>query len=175
MKILSLILGLLLFSACSIFQSSENTEEKVPEEEKLDEVYIFDDDDDFYEEPQTNTEEIKQLENEIDNTLNSGNNEGQQNQTQPVVNEENAPQEDLDDEPVYYFLQLGAFSKLKLAEQFVTQISSQTPFNLSIIYNSKTSYYNVRSSAFSTREEVEQIRRDLWSKNLFNDAFIVTE
>jgi chromatin segregation and condensation protein Rec8/ScpA/Scc1 (kleisin family) len=170
MKNLIILAVLLSFTACSIFQTSEQEEKVAEENEKIDEVYVFDE----VSESEDKAEQIKELEEELDNTLNK-------------VNEDSVEELDAFGEPIEgsnvvsklngdsFFLQLGAFSTLKNAENHVNEIKSQVPFVLSIIYNSETSLYTVRSTPYLTKMEVEQIRDDFWSKNLFKDAFIVTE
>ena len=166
MKNLIIVLIAIGLSACSIFQSSTNEEEKQAEKvEKPEEVYVFDD----VSEKKDKTEEIKQLEKEIDNTV--------------VQNNDS----EISDETIYefkkqsqtvgnkYFLQLGAFSTLKRAEQYVGEITTQVPFNLSIIFNQNNAFYTVRSQPYNSREEVEIIREQFCAKNKFKDAFIITE
>lgn len=165
-----LIIGIaLLFSGCSIFQTSDTKEEVAEEGEKVDEVYVFDE----VSETEDNSEKIKELEKDINNTLNTEKDEtivevdafGETTKTSSYTS----------DNGNSFFLQLGAFSSLKNAEQYVGEVDAQVPFVLSIIYNSQTSLYTVRSSEYSTKEEVEVVRDDFWSKGLFKDAFIVTE
>jgi hypothetical protein len=170
MKYLLIILIMFSFSACSIFQTTDKKEEVVDEKEEVDEVYVFDD----VSENVDKAEEIKELEEEIDNTL--GETDNQNLEDTGVFNDTKVSQKaELPTEGNSYFLQLGAFSSLKRAEQFVGEIDSLVPFSLSIIYNSQTSLYTVRSSAYTNRPDVEKVRADFWSKNLFKDAFIITE
>lgn len=168
-----LIIGIaLLFSGCSIFQTSDTKEEVAEEGKKVDEVYVFDE----VSETEDNSEKIKELEKDINNTLNTEKDEtiievdafGETTKTAEASSYSS-------DNGNSFFLQLGAFSSLKNAEQYVGEVDSQVPFVLSIIYNSQTSLYTVRSSEYSTKEEVEVVRDNFWSKGLFKDAFIVTE
>jgi len=170
MKHLIIVIIIFAFGACSIFQpSQEQEQEQVQEEsEKIEEVYVFDE---VPEDEDKKEEEIKELEKEID--------KAQQETKQAEI--------DVFDEPVVtqdvsnaiagskFFLQLGAFSNLKRAEKYVEEINNQVPFILSIIYNPENSLYTVRSSAYSTKEEVENVRTQLWNSNLFLDSFIITE
>jgi cell division protein FtsN len=163
MKNIIIFLLAIGLSACSIFQSSANEEEKQTEKvEKPDEVYVFDD----VSEKKDKTEEIKQLEKELDQT------NVQKNESEENISVFNKNAQVVGGN---YFLQLGAFSTLKRAEQYVGDISSQVPFQLSIIFNQNNSLYTVRSQAYNTREEVEIIREQFWAKNKFKDAFIITE
>ena len=157
------------FSACSIFQTEESKEEEVVKNNKqTEEVYVFDDVAD-----ENKKEDIKELEDEIDSSLNESDN---QNISAQDINRNNAlTGGETSKVGNSFYLQLGAFSSLKRAEQYVEQITSDVPFKLSIIYNSQTALYTVRSSSYKTRAEVENIRTDFWNRNLFKDSFIVTE
>lgn len=167
MKKLLLLFSVFTLVSCSIFQTTEEQDANTSEEDtKVEEVYVFDD----VSENESQTEEIDQLKKEIDNRL----------------QEKQKPEVDVFDEPIVktddqqksgnrYFLQLGAFTTLSRAEQYVKEIDNSIPFVLSIIYNPDNSLYTVRSSAFSTRAEVEEVRSKLWGNNLFKDAFIITE
>lgn len=169
MKIIIVFLSVFTFVSCSIFQTTEQKEEKedVTEyDKKIEEVYVFDD----VSENESNTEEIDELKKEVDKSL-----------------QEKVKQEvDIFDEPIVkndtpqqsgskYFLQLGAFTSLGRAEKYVEEIKNTVPFKLSIIFNPNNTYYTVRSKTYTTRKEVEEVRAKLWSNNLFKDAFIITE
>jgi len=171
MRNLFIFITLIVISACSIFQTAEKKDEVSKEEEKVDEVYVFDE---VTEEEEAKTEKIEQLEQEINNSLNKE--KPDQVEEVDVFGEQITDEvEKQAGESKSYFLQLGAFSDLKRAERYVSEIKPQVPFDLSIIYNSQTSFYTVRSSSYSTKQQVEQLRDDFWTKNLFKDAFIVTE
>ena len=171
MKPIIIIILMSLFAGCSIFQTQEKENNSVESAEDTEEVYVFDDPSEDNETEESRSAEIKELEKEIDNT----------------VKENDTVEVDVFDEPVTqqtgagisknvsYYLQLGAFSSLKRAEEFASKIETDVPFKLAIIYNTNTTYYNVRSTAYSTRSEVEKVRDALFAKNLFKDAFIVTE
>ena len=164
MKKIIVILGLISFSACSIFQTSENEKETKSANESSDEVYVFDD------VTENEVDSNKELENRLD-----------------AVKEKSEAEIDIFDETVSnpnaqssiesakFYLQLGAFSTLKRAEIFVKENSSKIDFPLSIMYNSATSLYNVRSTPYNTKAEVEVIKNGFWKRNMFKDAFIVTE
>lgn len=170
LKIFIAIAFLITYYGCSVFQATGKEETAEESSDNVEEVYVFDDVTD--ESDEDRSAEIKELEKELDNTLNK---------------EEQTEEVDVFDEPVVdvpeqsnmnavnYYLQLGAFSSLKNAEEFASKIESDVPFNLSITYNAKTTFYNVSSTAYSTREEVERIKKSLFEKNLFKDAFIVTQ
>lgn len=168
MKILLVLLSVFTFVSCSIFQTTEQQEKEsvTKDDDKVEEVYVFDD----VSENNNNTEEIDKLKKEIDKSL-----EEKEKQEVDVFNEPIIKKDDLQQSGTKYFLQLGAFTTLSRAEQYVKEINNTVPFVLSIIYNPNNSFYTVRSKSYSTRIEVEEVRSKLWSNNLFKDAFIITE
>lgn len=168
MKNITFIFIVLLFSACSVFQPANATKEKVETDKSVDEVYVFDD----LPEDTAKADEISELEKEIDKTKAEKNTTEEKDVFDESV-KSNSQKKSIKSNKFY--LQLGAFSTLKRAELFTEEIKIQVPFNLSIIYNSDTSLYTVRSSAFSSRKAVESERENLWKRNLFKDSFIVTE
>lgn len=166
MKKIIIIFGLITFSACSVFQTSENDKQTKSANESSDEVYVFDD----VTENEVNTDKAKEFDKKLD-----------------AVKEKSEAEIDVFDETVSnpnaqssiesskFYLQLGAFSTLKRAEIFVKENESKIDFPLSIMYNSATSLYNVRSTPYNTKAEVEVIKNGFWKRNMFKDAFIVTE
>lgn len=174
--ILSLFL-LASFTACSIFKTS--TDEEEHNSAKDDEVYIFDD---VTEVKESKEQEVKDLKEEVDETIGEVKEE-------PVVDnnisesnvkvEESITQETHQNvkefEGTVYYLQLGAFSTLERAEQFKKESDSKVPFQLSIIFNVDKALYTVRSSPFGEKTEVNNIREEFWKQNMFPDAFIVSE
>lgn len=170
MKNITLLLLIISLSACSIFQSGEKeTQQNTGNNDSSDEVYVFDE----VSETDVNTTNTKKAAKEIEQ----------------VKSEDTSTKtkEDLFDESVVnnetkinysankYFLQFGAFSTLNRAEKFVNENNSQINLVLSIIYDSNTELYTVRSSAYNTKPEVEKIKNDFWKRNLYKDAFIVTQ
>ncbi|PID59554.1 MAG: hypothetical protein CR986_05830 [Ignavibacteriae bacterium] len=170
--ILFLTLGL---ASCSIFQSSKSEDSVTEEETNSDEVYVFND----VSEPKKEDTEIKNLEKEIDKTLiekkdkNENKNKYEEKKEFEKSNRKEILNENLPGNNFY--LQLGAFSTLSRAEQFVENIRSQVPFRLSIIYNKKNKFFTVRSIACKTKQEAENIKRELRKKSSFKDSFIITD
>jgi len=174
MKILIIIISLSLLSACSIFQTSE--EEETTNKSTPDEVYVFDEAPDS----SNNSAEIEDLKKEVDNSM-----QKRKNQQDQPSNKQNADQEvSQNDETVFdtqtkqknsFYLQLGAFSTLNRAEQFIKDNESKVPFKMSIVFNNQNGLYTVRSSAYKTKPEAEMMRDGFWRQNMFKDAFIVTE
>lgn len=170
MKYLIIVAILFSLSACSIFQTEQHEESVDGKKEDIDEVYVFDD----IPESEVQSSKIKDLEKDLDKTLNK-NKVDSTSETDAFGEPISATTIDKKQEGEAFYLQLGAFSNLKNAEHFVSEIKSQVPFELSIIYNSITSLYNVRSSAYTSKASAEKVRNDFWSKNLFKDAFIVSQ
>lgn len=167
MKTILALLLVVTFVSCSIFQTTEQQEETVAKEDnKVEEVYVFDD----VSENEIKTEEIDQLKKEIDKSLQEKDKQEVDVFDEPII-KDGTP----DKSGTKYYLQLGAFTTLGRAEQYVKEIENTAPFVLSIIYNPDNTYYTVRSSAYLTRTEIEEVRAKLWSNNLFKDAFIITE
>ncbi len=162
MKILIIISLSLFLVSCSIFQVSEKDENKTG---NVEEVYVFDEVSDT----QDQSDEAKSLKDEVDNTFTNLDERASKNNTDNSQNLSKSY-----DGNVFY-LQLGAFTTLKRAEQFKDEINSKVPFKLSIIFNTNNSLYTVRSSPYSTKEEINEIKNGFWKQNLFLDAFIVTE
>ena len=165
MKFIIIITLTIILSACSIFKGTEKEEQT--SEGQIEEVYVFDEVSD-----NNNTEEeINTLKDEVDNTFSEVNTNTKSNELTEATTQasENTYEGNV------FHLQLGAFTTLKRAEQFVTEIDAKVPFKLSVIYNSTNSLYTVRSSPYATKNEVKSIRDNFWNNNLFLDSFIVSE
>lgn len=160
-----MLLLAVIFSACSIFQSTEKVDE-VTSNDNIEEVYVFDE----VSESEDNSKKINELKEEVEKTFSSEN-----ENIETVDSEDNFSSEPLLSSENSFYLQLGAFSSLKRAEQYTKENDSLVPFKLSIIFNKNNSLYTVRSSAYSTKEEVIRIRDKFKSQNLFTDSFIITE
>ncbi len=180
-KLLIPLFFIALFSSCSIFRETESYEEVDNDKpDNTEEVYVFDE----VKDDEAKQSEIKDLNNEIDNTLdNSTNNTTEDNivktTTEPVtaVNKNNKTVTTYEQpvNNVKFYVQLGAFSTIERAERFSSQIDSEVPFELSIIFDSSNGLYIVRSAPYSTRTEADNIKYNLRKKNKFKDCFIVTE
>jgi hypothetical protein len=160
MRILILILSVSMLSACSIFQSSDEQDKNA--KNTPEEVYVFDEVSDS----SKKDKDIDDLKNEVDNSMDKEKNKTEQpNQTSNYnINQQGS-----------FYLQLGAFSTLNRAEQFIKENESKVPFKLSIVFNNLKGLYTVRSSAYKTKAEAEMIRDGFWKQNMFKDSFIVTE
>ncbi|MBK7106709.1 MAG: SPOR domain-containing protein [Ignavibacteriae bacterium] len=153
MKNIFIILLIFSFSACSIFQSSEEEEQKAKSE--TEEVYVFDEVD----QSKDKTKNVDELKKEVDNTF-----DDDESKDNLLKSSEHG-----------FFLQLGAFSTKSRAEQFMAENESKVPFRLSIVYNNTNALYTVRSTPYKTKSEAQMVRDGFWNQNMFKDAFIVTE
>ncbi|MCW8850728.1 MAG: SPOR domain-containing protein [Melioribacteraceae bacterium] len=166
MKKIFIFLALVSFSACSIFQTSDEAKKSESANDTTDEVYVFDE----VSETDGNAAKVKKIDKKLDAVE-------EKSDTEVDIFDETVsnPNAQNSIESVKYYLQLGAFSTLKRAEIFVNENDSNIDFALSIMYNPKTSLYNVRSTPYNTKAEVEVIKNGFWKRNMFKDAFIVTE
>lgn len=168
MKNIILLLFVISLSACSIFQSGEKEEQNTGSNDSSEEVYVFDE----VSENDVNTKDVaKEIEKVKPKPKDASIDTEEDVFDESVVNNETATNYSKNK----FYLQLGAFSTLKRAEKFVNDNNSQINLVLSIIYDSNTALYTVRSSAYNSKPEVEKIKNDFWNKNLYKDAFIVTE
>ncbi len=74
-----------------------------------------------------------------------------------------------------YFVQLGAFSSLEKANNFVNSVQQEFEFPLEIKFKENVNLFAVMTKAFATREEAELLKEKLRKTKTFADAFIVTE
>ena len=169
MKNIILLFIIVSLTACSIFQSTEKDSQKETSNDSADEVYVFDE----VSENEVDNKAVKTIEKELEKSKS----EKVKNNTEVDVFDETVVNNDRQFQSASnkFYLQLGAFSTLKRAEIFVNDNNSKINLVLAIIYNPNTELYTVRSSAYNTKPEVEKIRDDFWKKNLYRDAFIVTE
>lgn len=185
-KTFTTLLLIVFLSSCSVFQETTSYEEVDNTKEDAGEVYVFDE----VNEDETNTSEIKDLNNEIDNTLKEDqknkdktNFESKKTVIETVTEPEASKEERIKSVTTYeqsvsniqFFVQLGAFSTLTRAELFSSQIESQVPFGMSIIFDASKNLYIVRSLPYTSRDETEIIRDRLKQKSKFKGCFIVTE
>ena len=75
-----------------------------------------------------------------------------------------------------FFVQIGAFSTMKSAEDFTEVSADSLNKELEIKYNSISNLYTVRLvELFNSRIEAEKIRNELWQDDKFKDAWIIKE
>ena len=150
---------LLITQACSSSQevSKEDNNQK-------DEIYVFDDavvDTTYKEDP--SIEERDEV-NNLDTLA------GQEQ----IIQEDENIQPNEEATAKYFIVQVGAFSTKEKAEKFVQETSNFIDFEMSINYSGDVNLFVVWLPQFKTREEAESVRDNLWTKDKFRDAFIIT-
>jgi hypothetical protein len=75
-----------------------------------------------------------------------------------------------------FFVQIGAFTSKKSAEDFAEEGFNTLNKEFEVNYNSISNLYTVRlKEYFSSRIEAEKIRNELWQDDKYKDAWIVKE
>lgn len=75
----------------------------------------------------------------------------------------------------YYVVQIGAFTTKERAQKFAEESKQLLPFEIKISLNSLNNLYVVQlSDYYTSRSEAESVRNDLWKKEKFRDAWILT-
>ena len=145
-------ISIVLLIGCSSSQeTAQQSEKKEPD------VYIFDD--------------IQKDEVRLDTTMVIP--PVEEVKVEPVKAEEPIKQE----QPVSgkkFIIQLGAFTSKERAEAFINENKSKTEFVMNIIYREQIKLYAVQIPPFTTREDAEKTRNNLWLIPSFKDAFIIT-
>ncbi len=141
-------------SACSTSQKatendtksgSQNTEQTNKQAGK-DSLYIFDQVPPTQPSKETKTPELKQ-QTELQNTY-----------------------------ATFYLVQIGAFTTKDRADEFVAKNKVKVQDELKVIFNPTVNLYVVQlATHFSSHEDAEKVRNQLWNDNEFKDAWIVTE
>ena len=79
-----------------------------------------------------------------------------------------------DEKNYYYFVQIGAFATRKNAETLIENASKIVSEELEIIFNNRTSLYQVRiKNAFTSRNDAAILRDKIRQTEAFRDAWIV--
>ena len=75
-----------------------------------------------------------------------------------------------------FFVQIGAFTSKKSAEDFAEEGTITLNKEFEVKYNSTSNLYTVRlKKLFNRRTDAEKIRNELWQNDKFKDAWIVRE
>ena len=75
-----------------------------------------------------------------------------------------------------FFVQIGAFTSKKSAEDFAEESANNLNKEIEVKYISNSNLYTVRlKEFFGSRIEAEKIRNELWQDDKFKDAWIVKE
>jgi cell division protein FtsN len=75
----------------------------------------------------------------------------------------------------YYVVQIGAFTTKDRAQRFAEESKQLLPFDVKTSFSRQNNLYVVQLSHYYTsRQEAESVRNDLWQKEKFKDAWILT-
>ena len=143
---------LLIFLSTLLFACSSSEETTKQSERKEPDVYIFDD---------IQPDEV----NLSDTTKNVP--AVQEVKSEPVKSEQ----------PISgkrFIIQLGAFTSQERAQAFINENKNKTELVMSIIYREEIKLFAVQLPPFTTKEEAEKARDNLWQIPSFRDAFIIS-
>lgn len=80
----------------------------------------------------------------------------------------------VNNEDLYYVVQIGAFSTHERAELFADKSRLKLNRGITVSYNEEISLYVVRlQKKFNTQIEAERVRANLWQMDDYNDAWII--
>ncbi len=76
----------------------------------------------------------------------------------------------------YYVVQIGAFSTKERADEFAEQSRNKIKGEIVVKFDNSVNLYVVRvAKDYTTHEEAEQERNEIWKTGSFSDAWIATE
>lgn len=164
---LTLFLSIMLLSCTTLQETSGTEENKEPE------LYVFDDVENI------DSIEIKNTEKAFDDSVKTILDSMMVNKKDTVktIIKESQPeiQDRIQQKIGGYAVQLGAFSSLERAEEFVKENQSRTIYYLNIFQKPSANLFVVQTSPVNTREEADLIRNALRKNSTFKDAFIVSD
>jgi PBP1b-binding outer membrane lipoprotein LpoB len=111
-------------------------------------------------------------------TSNKNNNDEQEGYVFDEVPSSDSYQPDNTEDDLKYnfFVQIGAFTSKKSAEDFAEEGANNLNTEFEVKYNSISNLYTVRlKEFFNSRIKAEKIRNELWQDDKFKDAWIVKE
>lgn len=76
---------------------------------------------------------------------------------------------------VDYIIQLGAFTTLVRAEEFIKENQSKIVYPMSASFSDEVKLYVVQIPPYNSRSDAETVRDILWQTPVFKDAFIITK
>ena len=75
----------------------------------------------------------------------------------------------------YYVVQIGAFNSQEAADEFATNSRKKINYAINVSYNPDVKLYVVQlTSDYTSHDEAERVRNELWQMNDFKDAWIAT-
>ena len=78
-------------------------------------------------------------------------------------------------ETYYYIIQIGAFKSNERAQAFADSSKKEINNKIEISYSSRVNLYVVHlMPPYATKAAAQAAREELWKKNKFNDAWILT-
>lgn len=78
-------------------------------------------------------------------------------------------------ETYYYIIQIGAFRSNDRAQAFADSSKKEIPNKIEISYSSRVNLYVVHlMPPYATKAAAQKAREELWKKNKFKDAWILT-
>ena len=78
-------------------------------------------------------------------------------------------------ETYYYVIQIGAFKSNERAQIFADSAKKEISNKIEISYSSRVNFYVVHlMPPYATKEAAQKAREELWKKNKFMDAWILT-
>ncbi len=164
---LTLFLSIMLLNCTTLQETSGTEENKEPE------LYVFDDVENI------DSIEIKNAEKAFDDSVKTILDSMMINKKDTVktIIKELQPeiQDRIQQKIGGYAVQLGAFSSLERAEEFVKENQSRTIYYLNIFQKPSANLFVVQTSPVNTREEADLIRNALRKNSTFKDAFIVSD
>ena len=79
------------------------------------------------------------------------------------------------EEKYYYIVQIGAFKSNSRAQAFADSSKKEINNKIEISYSSRVNLYVVHlMPPYATKEAAQKARQELWKKNKFKDAWILT-
>ena len=76
----------------------------------------------------------------------------------------------------FYIIQLGAFTTKDRADEFAAKNKNKVRDELNIVFNPNVNLYVVQlGTHFTSHDDAEKVRNELWNDKEFKDAWIVTE
>lgn len=98
---------------------------------------------------------------------------------QPKVTNQPEPKQQVElqnTSATFYIVQIGAFTTKDRADEFVAKSKNKVNDEINVILNPSVNLYVVQlATHFTSHEEAEKVRNELWNDKEFKDAWIVTE
>ena len=94
---------------------------------------------------------------------------------QPKVQPPPTAPPSVEEEKYYYIIQIGAYKSNEKAQAFADSAKKEIPNRIEISYSSRVNLYVVHlMPPYASKAQAEKARQELWKKNKFKDAWILT-